>query len=317
MFETASPSPADGAPAIAVHHLKKRYGPFTAVDDVSFEVASGDFFAFLGPNGAGKTTTINTIVGLANFQQGNVRVFGHDVVTEYRRARAYVGVAPQEFNFDRYLTVEEILVYQAGYFGVPAEEARPRARQLLQQFELWDKRGKDVSKLSGGMKRRLTLARALIHAPRLLILDEPTAGVDLELRLELWDFLRALNRQGMTIFLTTHYLEEAEQLCNRIGIISHGKLVALEDKHSLLSRLSQDRLEIMLTAPVRELPPPLTEYDVLLELDGRKLVVRNASPRDLPRILRALEARGHELADLAIQRRNLQDIFLELTGKQP
>lgn len=317
MFDPISPSPSGEVPAIAVHHLKKRYGLFTAVDDVSFEVASGDFFAFLGPNGAGKTTTINAIVGLANFQQGSVRVFGHDVVADYRAARAHVGVAPQEFNFDRYLTVEEILLYQAGYFGLPVEEARPRARQLLQQFELWDKRGKDVSKLSGGMKRRLTLARALIHAPRLLILDEPTAGVDLELRLELWDFLRALNRQGMTIFLTTHYLEEAEQLCNRIGIISKGKLVALEDKHALLARLSQDRLEILLTAPVRELPPPLNEYDVLLELEGRKLVVRNASARDLPRLLRALEARGHELADLDIHRRNLQDIFLELTGKQP
>ena len=316
MFDLATPHPSGDVPAIAVHHLKKRYGPFTAVDDVSFEVAAGDFFAFLGPNGAGKTTTINAIVGLANFQQGNVRVFGHDVVTDYRRARAYVGLAPQEYNFDRYLTVEEILLYQAGYFGLPVEEARPRARQLLQQFELWDKRGKDVSKLSGGMKRRLTLARALIHAPRVLILDEPTAGVDLELRLELWDFLRALNRQGMTIMLTTHYLEEAEQLCNRVGIVSQGKIVAMEDKHGLLARLSQDRLEIMLTAPVRELPPPLNEYVVDLELEGRKLVVRNASPKDLPRILRALEARGHELADLEIQRRNLQDIFLELTGRK-
>ena len=317
MYDSLSSPPPAAVPAIAVHHLKKRYGPFTAVDDVSFEVAAGDFFAFLGPNGAGKTTTINTIVGLANFQQGNVRVFGHDVVSDYRKARAHVGLAPQEYNFDRYLTVEEILLYQAGYFGVPLDEARPRARQLLQQFELWDKRGKDVSKLSGGMKRRLTLARALIHAPRLLILDEPTAGVDLELRLELWDFLRALNRQGMTIFLTTHYLEEAEQLCNRVGIISKGKLAALEDKTSLLSRLSQDRLEILLTAPVRELPPPLEEYQIDLELDGRKLIVRNASPHELPRILRALEARGHQLADLEIQRRNLQDIFLELTGKQP
>jgi ABC-2 type transport system ATP-binding protein len=310
-----SPEPVGDPPAIAVHHLRKRYGAFTAVEDVSFEVAPGDFFAFLGPNGAGKTTSINAIVGLANYQQGNIRIFGHDVIKDYRQARAHIGLAPQEFNFDRYLTVEEILLYQAGYFGLSLEAARPRARQLLQQFELWDKRGKDVAKLSGGMKRRLTLARALIHAPRLLILDEPTAGVDLELRLELWEFLKALNKQGMTIFLTTHYLEEAEQLCNRIGIIDKGKVVALEDKVSLLSRLSQDRLEITLASPVRELPSALDGLDVSIELDGRRLIVRNAEPAELPRILRALEARGHHLADLSIARRNLQDIFLELTGK--
>ncbi|MDB5099008.1 MAG: ABC-type multidrug transport system, ATPase component [Cyanobacteria bacterium RYN_339] len=315
MFEFTTLAPEPNTPAIDVNHLRKRYGDFTAVDDLSFTVNEGDFFAFLGPNGAGKTTTINAIVGLVQYQQGIITVFNKDVQRRYREARAYVGLAPQEYNFDRYLTIEEILIYQAGYFGIPKNVARPRARQLLQQFELWTKRDSDVTKLSGGMKRRLTLARALIHAPRVLILDEPTAGVDVELRLELWDFLRALNRQGMTIFLTTHYLEEAEQLCNRVGIINAGKLVALDDKQRLLSTASQDVLLLTVDQPVREVPQALTDYQVELELDGRRLAIRGAKPADYPRILRALESRGHILVDMEQQRSNLQDIFLRLTGK--
>lgn len=224
----------DGAPsAVSIRHLVKRYKSVTAVDDLSFDVAPGEFFGFLGPNGAGKTTTINAIVGLATFQAGEIRVFGHDVVRDYRRARLCVGLSPQEFNFDRYLSIEEILIYQAGYYGMPPSAARPRARELLAQFSLLDKRRNTYLELSGGMKRRLSLARALVHRPRLLILDEPTAGMDVELRLELWDFLRDLNAAGMTIFMTSHYLEEVERLCNRIGIINHGRLVALEDKQTL------------------------------------------------------------------------------------
>jgi ABC-2 type transport system ATP-binding protein len=315
MFEFTTQAPSPNTPAIAVSHLRKRYGSFTAVDDLSFEVKEGDFFAFLGPNGAGKTTTINAIVGLVQYQEGQIAVFGRDVHARYRDARAYVGLAPQEYNFDRYLSIEEILIYQAGYFGIPKHVARPRAKQLLQQFELWTKRDGDVTRLSGGMKRRLTLARALMHAPRVLILDEPTAGVDIELRLELWDFLRALNRQGMTIFLTTHYLEEAEQLCNRVGIINGGKLVALDDKQRLLATASQDVLVLSVDQAVRDLPPALVEYDVDLENEGRKLAIRGAKPGDYSRILRALESRGHLLVDIEQQRTTLQDIFLRLTGK--
>ncbi|MEB3328614.1 MAG: ABC transporter ATP-binding protein [Candidatus Sericytochromatia bacterium] len=308
------PGPGD-VPAISVRGMRKRYGDLQAVDDVSFDVASGDFFAFLGPNGAGKTTTISAIVGLVRYQEGRIAVLGHDVQRAYRQARLAVGLAPQEFNFDRYLTVEEILRYQAGYFGVAPGVARRRAEALLRQFSLWDKRQRDVSKLSGGMKRRLTLARALIHAPRVLILDEPTAGVDLELRLELWELLRGLNRQGLTILLTTHYLEEAEQLCNRIAIIDQGRLVALDDKASLLARRSQERLELTFQAPVLELPPALAGLDASLELGGLRLVVRHCPAADLPRILRALESQGHHLEDLAVTRCNLQDVFLALTGR--
>jgi ABC-2 type transport system ATP-binding protein len=316
MFEFTTQAPSPNTPAIAVSHLRKRYGSFTAVDDLSFEVKEGDFFAFLGPNGAGKTTTINAIVGLVQYQEGQIAVFGRDVHARYRDARAYVGLAPQEYNFDRYLSIEEILIYQAGYFGIPKHVARPRAKQLLQQFELWTKRDGDVTRLSGGMKRRLTLARALMHAPRVLILDEPTAGVDIELRLELWDFLRALNRQGMTIFLTTHYLEEAEQLCNRVGIIDGGRLVALERKDELLGSVSAEQLELTLETPVAELPPALEAYEVTRELDGRRLLIKDAPARDVARILRALEARGHVLAGIEVKRQSLQDVFLQLTGKK-
>jgi ABC-2 type transport system ATP-binding protein len=206
-------------------------------------VAPGEFFGFLGPNGAGKTTTINAMVGLAIFQGGTIEIFGHDAVRDYRRARAYIGLSPQEFNFDRYLTAEEILTYQGGYYGMRGGDAKRRAAELLDQFELTDKRRSYYLQLSGGMKRRLSLARALVHQPQLLILDEPTAGMDVELRLELWDFLRKINADGMTIFMTSHYLEEVEALCGRIGIVNDGRLVALERKEELMAQHANQSLQ--------------------------------------------------------------------------
>lgn len=219
--------------AISIRNLTKKYGHLTAVDNLSLDVKEGEFFGFLGPNGAGKTTTINSIVGLVNFQQGNINVFGHDVIKDFRQSRKSIGIAPQEFNFDRYLSVKEVLIYQAGYYGIRKNECEPRADQLLRQFGIYGKKNDTISKLSGGMKRRLTIARALIHNPKILILDEPTAGMDVQLRIEMWDFLKKANRKGLTIFLTTHYLEEAEKLCGRIGIINSGKLVKLADKSKL------------------------------------------------------------------------------------
>ncbi|HTX04127.1 MAG TPA: ABC transporter ATP-binding protein [Candidatus Acidoferrales bacterium] len=220
--------------AIEIDGLVKRYGDFTAVDGVSLTVEEGDFFGFLGPNGAGKTTTINAIVSLATFQAGTIRIFGHDITREWRAARPLVGVAPQEFNFDRYLSIRDILLYQAGYYGLQGPSVQRRADALLEQFGLGDKAGQFFTRLSGGQKRRLTLARAMIHEPRLIILDEPTAGVDVELRLELWDLVRDLNRSGTTIFLTTHYLEEAEALCKNIAIIEGGHVVARESTAKLI-----------------------------------------------------------------------------------
>jgi ABC-2 type transport system ATP-binding protein len=227
--------------ALEIDRLVKRYGDFTAVDELSLSVEQGEFFGLLGPNGAGKTTTISATVGLASITSGTIRLFGHDVEREWRAARALVGLAPQEYNFDRYLSIRDILLYQAGYYGLRGPAVRKRADDLLERFELASKAKQPYTRLSGGMKRRLTIARALMHEPQLLILDEPTAGVDVELRLELWQFLRELNAEGMTIILTTHYLEEAEELCNRIGIIEAGKIVALEATRKLVgSRSLQD-----------------------------------------------------------------------------
>jgi ABC-2 type transport system ATP-binding protein len=222
------------APAIVVDRLVKRYGDLTAVDGLSLRVEAGDFFGFLGPNGAGKTTTISAIVSLVRKTSGRISIFGNDIDMDWRVARRMVGLAPQEFNFDRYLSIRDVLIFQAGYYGIPKREIESRADDLLEQFGLTSKAKVEYTKLSGGQKRRLTLARALIHSPQLLILDEPTAGVDVELRLELWDLLRSLNAQGMTIFLTTHYLEEAESLCKNIAIVRAGKIVADQTTASLV-----------------------------------------------------------------------------------
>lgn len=302
--------------ALSIQGLVKRYGDFTAVDHLSLEVPEGEFFGFLGPNGAGKTTTINAIVGLVTFQEGSIRVCGHDVVKDYRKARASIGLAPQEFNFDRYLTIREVLIYTAGYFGVPPREAKARADQMLKQFELYSKRDVDFTKLSGGMKRRLSLARALVYQPRLLILDEPTAGVDVELRLELWDVLKTLNREGLTIILTTHYLEEAQHLCERIGIINHGRLVALDKTEALIAGRRQDRLVLEFETPVQCLPPGLEGLGGELDSSAREVTFSEARPADLHRILAAFELQGDRLAHVDIQRKNLQDVFLELTTRR-
>ena len=224
------------SPAIEIDHLVKRYDDFTAVNDVSFRVEDGEFFGFLGPNGAGKTTTINAIVGLARPDSGRIRVFGHDAHEAWREARRFIGLAPQEYNFDRYLSIRDVLIFQAGYFGLRGPAVRARADMLLERFGLASKAKQEFTRLSGGMKRRLTLARALIHEPKLIILDEPTAGVDVELRLELWDLLRELNRDGLTIFLTTHYLEEAETLCKTIAIIREGRIVTQQSTRDLIAQ---------------------------------------------------------------------------------
>jgi ABC-2 type transport system ATP-binding protein len=218
-----------------VDRLVKRYGSFTAVNGISLSVAAGEFFGFLGPNGAGKTTTINAIAGLARKTGGNIRIFGYDTESQWRSARSLVGLSPQEYNFDRYLSLRDVLIFAAGYYGLRGKTVAERADMLLERFGLTAHAHLEYTKISGGQKRRLSLARALIHEPSLLILDEPTAGVDVELRLELWDWLRALNDDGLTIFLTTHYLEEAEQLCKRIAIIRQGRIVTEKPTEELVA----------------------------------------------------------------------------------
>ena len=213
----------------------KRYGDVTAVDGISFRVEAGEFFGFLGPNGAGKTTTINAIAGLARKSAGEIRIFGYNNEHQWRQARRLVGLSPQEYNFDRYLSLRDVLIFAAGYYGLRGKAVAERADMLLERFGLTAHAHREYTKISGGQKRRLSLARALIHEPSLLILDEPTAGVDVELRLELWEWLRSLNAGGLTIFLTTHYLEEAEQLCRRIAIIRKGRIVAEKPTEELIA----------------------------------------------------------------------------------
>ena len=218
-------------PAFEVEHLTKRYRNGTvAVDDLSFSVPNGEFFGFLGPNGAGKTTTIHCAVGIARFNEGAIRILGKDVVTEYRDARKEIGLSPQEFNVDIFARVFEILDWVGGFYGMHKDERSTRTEFLLERFELARYKDKRFRELSGGLKRRVMLARALMHDPKVLVLDEPTAGVDVELRRDLWRYFKELNEEGKTIILTSHYLEEVEHLCDRVGIIADGKMVSLVDR---------------------------------------------------------------------------------------
>jgi len=234
--------------AIDIQGVTKYYGQLKALDHISFQVKRGDFLAFLGPNGAGKTTTINSMAGLSNFHSGTIRVFGYDTVLEYPQARRLVGLCAQEFNFDPFLTLHQLLVYQAGYFGIRRATAAKRADELLERFQLNDKRNVKHRALSGGMKKRLLICRSLIHDPEVLILDEPTAGSDLELKYRIWNYLTQLNKEGKTIFLTTHYMEEAEKLCKTIGIIHRGQIVRIGDKKSVLQDKSLENVFMEVTA---------------------------------------------------------------------
>jgi ABC-2 type transport system ATP-binding protein len=248
----------DRAPALRVTDVTKRYPTGTeALRGVSLDIAEGEFFGLLGPNGAGKSTLIHCTTGLARPTSGTIEVFGHDAVEHYEQARTAVGLAPQDLNLDWFLTLEETLDYHAGYFGMPRKERRERAAELLEAFSLTPKKDERTRTLSGGMKRRLILARALMHRPRLLILDEPTAGVDVELRLELWQYVERINAEGTTILLTTHYLEEAEQLCDRIAFIGDGRIVAKGTSAELAAQYGVESLE-----------------DAYLELVGRKELSR-------------------------------------------
>lgn len=235
-------------PALNIEHLRKVYdNGVVAVDDISFTIKRGEFFGFLGPNGAGKTTTIHSIVGIARFNEGVIKLFGLDVVKDYREARRKVGLSPQEYNVDMFATPRKILDWIGGFYGLPRRVRKERIEYLIDRFELKRYADKQFRALSGGFKRRVMLARAMVHDPELLILDEPTSGVDVELRHELWNFLKELNKEGKTILLTSHYIEEVEMLCNRIAIINKGKIVAIDSKEAFIkdgSTLEKKYLEI-------------------------------------------------------------------------
>ena len=308
------------AAALEIRDLRKTYrNGFEALKGISLSVAEGDFFALLGPNGAGKSTAIGIVCSLVNKSGGQVAIYGHDLDRDLAAAKRHLGLVPQEFNFNVWEPVEEILINQAGYYGIPVDVARPRTEHYLRQLGLWDKRHGMARDLSGGMKRRLMIARALVHEPRLLILDEPTAGVDIELRRSMWDFLRELNAAGTTIILTTHYLEEAESLCDKIAIIDQGQIIEDSDMKTLLNKLHQQTLVLDLAAPVESLPelPGFT----LRRRDAQTVEADVRRDQQLNALFAALDEHGLQVVSMRNKSNRLEELFIKLiedgTLRQP
>ncbi|MBV8308444.1 MAG: ABC transporter ATP-binding protein [Gammaproteobacteria bacterium] len=297
--------------ALSVRGLSKTYrNGVEALRGIDLDVERGDFFALLGPNGAGKTTLIGIITSLVNKSGGSASVFGHDIEGELEAAKACIGIVPQEINFNMFETPFTIVVNQAGFYGIPRAVARERAEKYLKQLQLWEKRNGISRGLSGGMKRRLMIARALMHEPRLLILDEPTAGVDIEIRRSMWDFLREINARGTTIILTTHYLEEAETLCRNIAIISGGRIVERDRMSSLLRRLHVETFVLNLREPLA-VAPPLAGYLVRL-VDDHTLEVEVSKEESLNGIFARLTALGIEVLSMRNKVNRLEEIFMQL-----
>ena len=301
-------------PAVSFVHVAKTYpsarGEIRALDDVSFDIREGEFFGLLGPNGAGKTTLISILVGLARATSGSVSVLGHDVVTDYAKARRRLGVVPQELVFDPFFSVREALRLQSGYFGVRDNDGW--IDELLANLGLADKTDANMRQLSGGMKRRVLLAQALVHRPPVIVLDEPTAGVDVELRQTLWQFVSRLNKEDHTVLLTTHYLEEAEALCGRIAMLKQGRVVALDRTTALLAGTASTMLRFKLDKP---LPEALTAN---ARVTGRTVQITAHDAREVESILSVLHAAGCDPEDLEIGRADLEDVFIEIMrGETP
>ena len=302
--------------AIAVKGVHKRYRTVHALRGLDLTIHRGEFFGLLGPNGAGKSTLINIIAGLTRADAGQVAVLGHDVVSAYRRARFHLGVVPQELVFDPFFSVRELMRIQAGYFGL-GKENEPWIDELLGALQLTAQANTNMRALSGGMKRRVLIAQALVHKPEVVVLDEPTAGVDVELRQSLWVFIKRLHNEGHTIVLTTHYLEEAENLCDRIAIINHGELVALDDKEALLRKVSGTRCKIAVTLaePLAVVPPQLAGK--MLVQDGNRMELQLDKGSDsIIGILDSLRAAGAVVADLKTEQADLEDVFVELLRRK-
>jgi len=297
-------------PAIQISQLRKRYGATQALDGVDLDVQPGEFFGLLGPNGAGKTTLISILAGLVRADQGRACVMGNDVVRDYRSSRRALGVVPQELVFDPFFTVRETLAFQSGYFGLGNNRAW--IDELLHHLDLTAKADSNMRQLSGGMKRRVLVAQALVHKPPVIVLDEPTAGVDVELRHALWRFIRSLNAQGHTIVLTTHYLDEAESLCGRIAMLKAGRLVALDTTRKLLERHSGSTARIKLAHG--ELPASLAGSTTHLEADGYYRLALSGYA-DLEDIMHELRALGLTVQDMQLEQPDLEEVFVKLTGR--
>ncbi|HAG93596.1 MAG: ABC transporter [Pseudomonadales bacterium] len=301
--------------ALIVQDLKKTYsGGFQALKGISFEVQSGDFMALLGPNGAGKSTTIGIISSLVNKTSGSVSIYGKDIDRDFAAAKMNIGIVPQEFNFNQFEKVGDIVRTQAGYYGLDRHTASERAEKYLKLLDLWEKRDEQSRMLSGGMKRRLMIARALVHEPRLLVLDEPTAGVDIELRRSMWSFLKELNQRGTTIILTTHYLEEAEQLCRSIAIIDHGRIIEKSSMKAFLARLDRETFLLDLSRDI-EAVPNLKGVAVEL-LDPHTLAVEVSKDAPLNAIFEQLSAQGISVTSMRNKANRLEELFVSLVERK-
>ncbi len=300
--------------ALEIEQLRKTYkGGFEALKGVSLQVEKGDFYALLGPNGAGKSTTIGIISSLVNKTSGQVKVFGFDIDQDLELAKQNLGLVPQEFNFSQFETVEQIVMQQAGYYGVTRELAKQRAQKYLTQLDLWEKRKEPARNLSGGMKRRLMIARALMHEPKILILDEPTAGVDIELRRSMWEFLQTINQQGITIILTTHYLEEAEMLCRNIGIISKGELIENTSMKALLNKLQVETFIFDLENAAQA--PELVNANIVGFKNGSLEIEINKN-QGLNDVFEQLSNKGIKVLSMRNKANRLEELFVSIVQDQ-
>jgi ABC-2 type transport system ATP-binding protein len=304
-------------PVVSIENLSKTYDSgFVALRDVSLDIRPGEIFALLGPNGAGKTTLISIICGIVNPGTGRVRVNGHDVVTDYRKARGDIGLVPQELTTDAFETPWAMVNFSRGLFGKPPDPAY--VEKVLRDLSLWDKRSNRILTLSGGMKRRLLIAKALAHEPRVLFLDEPTAGVDVELRQDMWELVRRLREGGVTIILTTHYIEEAEEMADRVGVINKGEIVLVEEKAELMRKLGRKQLTLHLHDPITAVPDALADYNLEIVGDGMGLVYTydtRGERTGITALLADLGAAGIRFRDLETEQSSLEDIFVSLVGR--
>jgi ABC-2 type transport system ATP-binding protein len=309
---------SSSGPAVAVRGLRKTYASgLTALKNIELTIHRGEIFALLGPNGAGKTTLINIVCGIVTPSAGSVEANGHDIVRDYRAARSSIGLVPQELHTDAFESVWATVTFSRGLFGKAPNPAL--CEKTLRDLSLWDRKDAKIMTLSGGMKRRVMIAKALSHEPEILFLDEPTAGVDVELRREMWQLVRGLRDRGVTIILTTHYIEEAEEMADRIGVINQGELIVVEDKVRLMHKLGKRQLTLQLQSPLAQLPAGLAEYPLELSHDGHAMIFNfDAHSREtgIPGLLRQLSELGVEIKDLHSEESSLEDIFVGLVGKR-
>jgi ABC-2 type transport system ATP-binding protein len=304
---------------ISIRGLSKLYaGGHQALSDVSLDIARGEIFALLGPNGAGKTTLISIVCGIVTPTAGSVAADGFDIERDYRQARARIGLVPQELHTDAFETVWATVTFSRGLFGRPPSPAY--VEKVLKDLSLWDKRKAKIMELSGGMKRRVMIAKALSHEPEILFLDEPTAGVDVELRRDMWALVRRLRDSGVTIILTTHYIEEAEEMADRVGVISKGRLIVVEEKAALMKKLGRKRLTLNLAEPMTAVPPSLSDWPLTLKAEGSELEYEfdaNAERTGVPSLLRRMSDEGIAFKDLRTEQSSLEDIFVSLVHEGP